>query len=321
MTASPCPDPQADPAAVQQALAWMVTLWSGETTAEERSAWERWRTAHPEHERAWQQVLQMEQRLQRVPATVARTALARAPVMSRRKALQALGLAVAAGGLGYANRDAVAWSPWLAEHRTGVGEWLALTLSDGTRVQLNTASAIDVRFDRRHRRILLRAGEILVDTAHDPAHRPFSVETAQGAVRALGTRFSVRQADALARVAVFEGAVEIRPQSEPEPLQVAAGRGVDFSRDHVELPVVADPNAVAWASRTLVAERMRLADFLVELGRYRRGVIRCHEAVADLIVSGVFPLGDTDRVLETVGRALPVRIDYTTRYWVAVAAR
>jgi len=66
---------------------------------------------------------------------------------------------------------------------------------------------------------------------------------------------------------------------------------------------------------------MRLADFLVQLSRHRPGVVRCDPAVAELVVSGVYPLDDTDRVLAALAQALPVRADYATRYWVTVRAR
>jgi transmembrane sensor len=35
-------------------------------------------------------------------------------------------------------------------------------------------------------------------------------------------------------------------------------------------------------------------------------------------ISGVFPLDDTERVLQAVARTLPVRLHYRTRYWVSV---
>ncbi|WP_370444251.1 hypothetical protein [Candidatus Burkholderia verschuerenii] len=53
---------------------------------------------------------------------------------------------------------------------------------------------------------------------------------------------------------------------------------------------------------------MRLADFLSEIGRYRRGVVRCDASIADLRLSGTYPLDDTDRVLAALAHALPVRI-------------
>ena len=63
---------------------------------------------------------------------------------------------------------------------------------------------------------------------------------------------------------------------------------------------------------------MRLADFVQELSRYRPGWLRCDPAVADLRVSGVFQIDDTDRALAAVAHALPVRVERRTRYWVTL---
>ena len=38
----------------------------------------------------------------------------------------------------------------------------------------------------------------------------------------------------------------------------------------------------------LLAQDMRLAELVGELGRYRPGVLRCHPGIADLRVSGAF---------------------------------
>jgi transmembrane sensor len=71
----------------------------------------------------------------------------------------------------------------------------------------------------------------------------------------------------------------------------------------------------------LYAEEMRLADMLAEVARYRSGVLRCDPAVAQLRVSGVFQLDDTDRILAVLAQTLPVRVDARTRYWVTVTSQ
>jgi transmembrane sensor len=66
---------------------------------------------------------------------------------------------------------------------------------------------------------------------------------------------------------------------------------------------------------------MRLADFLDELSRYRRGRLQCDARVANLLISGTYPLADSERILDMLERALPVRVQRFTRYWVNVQAR
>jgi transmembrane sensor len=99
---------------------------------------------------------------------------------------------------------------------------------------------------------------------------------------------------------------------------VHAGEQTQFSREAVETPRPADENADAWVRGQLVADEQRLGDFLAELDRYRRGVLRIDPQIASLRLSGVFPLADTDRILATLPSVLPVRVQWSTRFWVTV---
>lgn len=309
------------------ALMWQVTFWSGEVTADERKAFARWLDERPEHQAAWQQVQQMDHWLRALPGPAAGQAL-RAPAagLSRRKALGLLGALAGAGLVTYAGHDAPVWHRAVADHATGRGERRAITLADGTRVVLNSASALDVHLDAHQRRLWLRAGEVWIETAADPAARPFWVDTAQGTIQALGTRFTVRLVDDHARVNLFDGMLDLRPRTDAQAnanpaARLTAGQQAHLHHDAVTDLQAATQAAEAWVQGQLVAERMPLADFLAELGRHRPGVLRCDPVVARLIVSGVYPLDDTDRALDALARALPVRVQYATRYWVTVSAR
>lgn len=313
-----------DAAVVARAAAWMSRLWSGEASAADQAACAAWRAAHADHERAWQGLQVLQARFDDLPPAAARSALLAPAAARRRKVLRLLGLAAVGSGLTLALRETDTWQLAAAEHATATGEVREVELPDGTRLVLGTASAVDLRFTGRERRLILRVGEILVTTGHGPAagHRPFLVQTAQGTVRALGTRFSVRQEEAFSRVAVFEGAVEIRPGSpDAEALLLAAGQGASFSRETALPAAAVEDSAAAWTQGRLVAERMRVADFVAELSRYRPGVLRCDPAVADLRVTGVFSLRDTDRALANLSLGLPVEIIYRSRWWVTVRGR
>lgn len=312
-------------AADTAALEWQVTLWSGEVTPQEQDAFERWRMAKPEHERAWQQVQQMGLRLHAAPDAVASSVLRRGArpgrMPTRRKVLGGLGLLAATGGLAGLSMDTPPWRTALADLRTSPGERKHLFLPDGTRVAMNSGTAADVHFDPRERRLRLHAGELLVTTAHD-TRRPFVVETREGRVHALGTRFSVRRTAEAVIAQVFEGAVEVTPDGLPASvLRLAAGQQVRFNARHIDAPRAADPLSTAWERGLLVAQRWRLADVIAELSRHRGGVLRCDPAVADLVVSGVYPLDDTDVVLASLARVLPIQVRQASRYWVTVSAR
>ena len=314
------------PAVLQRAAEWMARLWAEDASAADADACAAWRAANPEHERAWARLQRFARQFEALPRDVARNALATAPrhAAGRRRALQLLGLIAAGGGTALLAHESGLWQRAASDYRTSVGETRAIVLADGTQVVLDTASAIDVRYGANERRIVLRAGAILVTSAHEtaPVYRPLLVATPQGTATALGTRFSVRVDDGESRVAVFQGAVALQPMQDGAPsLHLQAGQQAGYTRLEVQDVTNVENSAAAWADGSLVAERMRLDELLAELGRYRHGVLRCDEAIAGLRVTGVYSLRDTDRSLANLAASLPVQLVYRTRYWVSVGPR
>lgn len=314
-----------DPQVVRRATEWMARLWSGEASAADLAACEAWRAEHPDHERVWRKLQAVEQRFDSLPPTATRQALEPVPASpGRRTALKLLGLFAVTGSATLVARQTDGWALAASDHASGTGEVREIVLADGTRLVLGSASAVDVRFGPAERRVVLRTGEVFVATAHeaDGPFRPFRVQTAHGEVRALGTRFTVREQDAESQVAVFEGAVEVHPWARGAgTLRLDAGQGARFSDTTVSPPAAVGETSAAWTRGVLVAERMPVAEVLAELRRYRPGVLRCDPDVADQRVTGVFSLRDTDRALASLALALPVDVVYRTRYWVTVQAR
>ncbi|WP_286185585.1 FecR domain-containing protein [Acidovorax cavernicola] len=317
-----------DKAVAMQAAQWFFLLQSGEATAADHTRWSHWRAADPAHEAAWQRAEQVSGKFGMLPGALSMPVLGRTVRSDRRAAVKALAVLLTAAPAGWLAWRASPAREWLADHRTATGERRELHLADGTRIQLNTATAIDVAYGTTRRLVRLHAGEILIETApdavpsSDPGYRPFVVETAQGHLRALGTRFVVRQhADDRSHVTVLDGAVEIRPDDARNLTAVVrAGEQAMFSATAIGEITAASPDADDWSRGVLRARNMRLHDFLAELGRYRPGVLRCDPAVADLRVSGVFQLRDTGPVLDSLPQALPVDVLFRTRYWVTVVA-
>jgi len=315
------------PHVLDEAAEWLMRLHDSAATDDDRRACERWRQRHPDNARAWARAELLMNKLGGLPSALAMPSLSRPARTSRRAAvarLAALLATVPAAWLGWRFVHAHGWT---AQHHTSTGERRELLLSDGTRVTLNTASAIDVRFDAAQRLVVLRAGEILVATAPDTAaaHRPFRVQSGGGTMEALGTRFSVRQEEegGATRIAVLEGAVRISPAGGAAPRVLPAGQQGRFGAGGIDGAFTpADEADVAWTQGMLLADRMRLADFAAELSRYRPGALHCDAAVADLRVSGAFPVADTDRVLGMLVSTYPV--DAVTRlrgYWVTLVPR
>lgn len=312
------------PEVAEQAVRWLVDLRGGSPSEQTRQAWERWLREDPEHERAWQHIEAVNARLQAAPGALARMVVGAPAKAGRRRAVKLLIAAAAGGAAAWTAQDAQLVREWMADHRTRAGERRTITLADGSVVTLNGDSALDVRFDGQARVLRLVRGEILVATAADkaPRPRPFAVDTVHGRALALGTRFQARLESEATTIGVFEGAVELRPADRPDAvLIVPAGYQSNLRRDgHGRLEPL-EEGADAWLDGMLVARDMPLERFLAALSRHRPGRIRCAPEVAQLRVSGTYPLADTDRVLAALQRALPVRVQTFTRYWISVGPR
>lgn len=304
----------------RQAARWFVRL-QGNASAGDREACLHWRASHPDHERAWQLAELFHARFDDIPAEVGVPTLGRPESLDRRRTLKLLTTLIIAAPLGTFAYQSLPWREWSADQRTVAGERRELVLPDGTEVMLNTASAMDIRFDQRQRLLRLFAGEILVSTAADPEQRPLLVETAEGLLRPIGTRFNVRQLDGTTRIAVLEGAVQVSPAQATDSLRLDAGQQTDFSRTLITPAIALQRSTSDWTQGVLRVEKMRLADFAIELGRYRPGLLHCDPAVADWRISGVFQLNDTDQALAALARTLPVEIRSRSRYWVTITGR
>lgn len=324
--------PAVEPRVAREAAQRLMQLHSGDATPADWQALERWRTEDPAHEAAWQRAERVNQKLGLIPrrlgAPVLRQASQQASSADRRAMVKTLSLLIVAAPSAWVAYRHAPWQAWAADERTATGEQRTIALPDGSELTLNTASAIDVVFDAALRRVVLRTGEILVQTARDPAlaatgaARPFIVQSSEGHMRAIGTRFIVRQQKGQSRVAVLEGAVELRPKLAPEEAVImAAGHQTRLTATAIGPLQTLDPQAGIWAQGTLYADRMPLGDFCAELSRYRPGLLRCDPAVTHLHVSGAFQLRNTDDILDMLQETLPVRVAARTRYWVTLVAR
>lgn len=307
-----------------QAAEWFVLLQSGEATAADRRACDAWRARAPAHESAWQRALQVSQRAASVPPALGSPTLRRpqrAP--NRRDAARALALLMVAAPAGWLAWRTEPWARWTATHTTAMGERRTWTLADGSRIVLDTDSAVDVKFDSYQRLIHLRYGAIYIETAPDAAtqHRPFIVATEHGTARAIGTRFTVRQQAQRSQVAVLQGAVEVTARDSAAVQRLQAGEQATFDRDAIGPVEAAALGAGQWVRGVLAVDDMRLDAFVAELSRYRPGLLRCDPAVAHLRITGAFQLADTDAILLNLAHLLPVQVHFRTRYWVTIAER
>jgi transmembrane sensor len=312
-----------------QAIAWFTLTQSGDISEAELQQLRRWRQSDSEHERAWQRMAGLpgllKNRAQVLGNPVARSALQHTRYISgdRRQTLKILLGASLLGAVVWQGKDSHWLQRNLADLNTATGERRHYTLADGTQLWLNTSTAVDIRFTASERRIVLRYGEVDILTGSDPARRPMLVHTHDALLRPLGTRFTVRcdESGSGTLLSVSSGRVAAStPGSQGEQI-IEAGNQAYIGANGVSRSQPADPLSTAWIDGFIVAERMRLGDFVAQLSRYHSGILRCDPQVADLQLTGSYPLEDSERIFSLLEDSLPVSIQRRTRYWITVTKR
>ncbi|WP_339532333.1 FecR family protein [Pseudomonas mucidolens] len=299
---------------INEAARWLALLHDDAVTEIDRAALEDWCQLDPRHRVAYERMRALWGSLDELPAAPARQALSQAFTPHKPRYAARGAQAVALLGLlicGWAGLEHL--PVWMADQRTSVGERRQVLLADGSQLQLNSNSALDVKFDGHQREIELLQGEMWVEVAKD-AQRPFVVRTDQGTATALGTRFLVqRVADGSTRVTVIESSVAAKG-NHSDGVKVTAGN-MSVLRDGRAQPAqpVGNRDPAAWTRGLLTVDDQPLSEVLQTLARYRHGVVRFDpEALRGLRVSGVFKLDDTHAALATLADNLPIKVEYFT---------
>lgn len=311
-----------DQAQVDQAIEWLVRMRFSQPTARTEQRFRHWLQQHPHNIVAWQRVEAMSDELTGLPRELSRRTLdnSQRQRLGRRDTLKLLAVLSAAGGLAWTSREQLGLPALMADTRTATGEQRQFDTEDGSHIRLNTDSAIDLHFDAHQRLLTLVHGEMSLSAGQDS--RPLLVKTRDGLLGAAGARLLVRERADGTLLAVRQGEVSLYPGAAPDnapPHLARAGDALLFTaQGQLRRPDLhGDP--WAWSEGVLSVQRMPLGEFVAEVSRYRPGLIRCADAVAGLKVSGTYQLADTDQILALIAQALPVRIDYRTRYWVSVS--
>jgi transmembrane sensor len=300
---------------LDEAAEWLVRLQQ-DASEDNRRACADWQRQSPQHARAWVRAERLLGQLGSLPPALAMPALGRERALDRRRGLKQLAVLLAIAPVGLAAWRAQPWQDWSADQHTGVGEQRKLPLPDGSLLTLNTDSAVDITFTPAQRLVHLLRGEIFLDARADS--RPFLVTAREGRVHTREARFNVRQGDASTSVSVLHGHVEVTAL-QGSSQWLGAGDSVLLSSSSISAAPLS-PSPDAWTHGMLMADRMPLQTLLGELSRYRHGVLRCDPAVAQLAVSGAFPLLDSNLALSMLQSTYPLRIRRVTDLWITLSA-
>ncbi|MDI1334700.1 MAG: FecR domain-containing protein [Lacunisphaera sp.] len=322
-----------DPVTDEQAALWAARLDGSVLSAADRTALDAWLATDPAHRTALSAYCQfsadLEQQLPLIegikegPAENPTALTTAQPRPWLRRPLMA-GAALSAAA-------AVALVLWLGRTQaqfenmaTPVAQRSALTLVDGTRVELNAQTSLLVELDGRGRHVRLASGEAFFTVAKDAA-RPFTVETPAGAVRVTGTQFNVRTEPAMPfEVTVREGSVSARPAgangASPVPLALTAGDRLAGGLV-ARLSPAALENALAWRAGQLVFVDTPLDEALARFARYHGRGITATPAAAGKRIGGRHSLDDLDGFFAFLEAAMELKVTRNLNGTVLVSER
>jgi len=183
-----------------------------------------------------------------------------------------------------------------SSYATEVGEQLHTVLPDGSSVDLNTRSKVEVHYTADSRDIRLTHGEALFSVAKD-GRRPFRVINRDAVVRAIGTQFNVLQQQNRTTITVLDGRVAIAARKSTasmgalrQEMLVAAGHRAQVATDEIHQDVqLAPERAIAWKDHRLIFENETIGNVIAEFNRYnRRQIMLDDPALAGQRIDGVF---------------------------------
>jgi transmembrane sensor len=154
---------------------------------------------------------------------------------------------------------------------TELGEIRKVPLSDGSIVDINTSSILNVSLRPGARDVVLHQGEAWFEVAKDPA-RPFLVKAGEARFRAVGTAFSVRRMNEDAELLVTEGRVEAwLSGSDGGRVMIDAGSKILLGPDMPFRPASAPgeiERSLAWRSGQISLDGETLLEAANEFNRY-----------------------------------------------------
>jgi transmembrane sensor len=289
-----------------EAIAWLTRLRSPDG-AEDHETFQDWYAADPRHADIYDDVLgtwdstalaartpagEMPRRLDSKPDTRPRLRMAVAAVAALvLVVLSGVGLQ-RFGAFGPGRTDP-------AEVASRLGEIRTVTLTDGTRVTLDTNSALAIAYTAGERRLTLEHGRARFDVAHDPA-RPFVVTAGGGMIIAHGTLFDVDLQQHRVTVSLLRGSVEVRNEAAGQVGTARTGRLLKpgqrlelEQRTPTGSPVALRASETRWPSGMLSFEDAPLAEVVAAANRYNSvQIILADPAVEALRFTGTFAARD-----------------------------
>jgi len=211
-----------------------------------------------------------------------------------------------------------------SDYHTATGEQRLVTLTDGSRLLLNTDSAVGIEMTAAERRVTLLRGEAFFEVARAP-QRPFWVVAGDARARVTGTAFSVgRRSENVAvtvtvTVTVAEGRVETSTESHPEQITpLTPGESAHYRGARLSAKQTADiPRELAWRQGQMVFVQAPLTEVVAQINRYRPGrLIVTDRQLENRPITAVFNIDKLDDAVSALEQTFGIRARRIADYWV-----
>ncbi|MDD1014429.1 FecR family protein [Pseudomonas rubra] len=295
----------------QQALDWFTRLRASDLSAEERQAFEQWRLA-PENAQTYAEVELFWQQLE-LPAR-------RLHKIERRAAPRSWGGWAVAASILLISGLVMLQLPLLqrlnSDVATAVGERRQIQLADGSRLTLDSASAVDIDLRGPVRKLRLVQGQMFIEVTHDG--RPFVVDIDDAQVQVLGTRFSVSRGRDHDEVVLLKGKVEV--SSAGDKRMLAPGERVTLSGSRLDQVEKVDADRLlAWREGQLRVREVPLRQVLEQLAEYQGSrLLYIDEQVGRRRVSGSFNLDQAGSAIDALARTQNLNVSNLAGQWIIV---
>ncbi|WP_445117054.1 FecR family protein [Acinetobacter sp. WZC-1] len=304
---------------LEQAADWLLLMEENPLDEAQQAAFEQWKNSSAQHQRVWKRAEKIRQKLQQhsrqVPPSMARNILSQPslfnPFAGNLVIVLACGTVVAAMTAYIVHQQA-----WLADYRTPYGQQKNIELEDGTHISLNSKTAIDVQYTATQRNIILRSGEIYIETGKDHRHRPFRVLSQDGSMLALGTAFNVQQQQGHTIVTVTEHAVQVTTAQTQQQQMLQAGDMLMFTPRHFHPVQKMQFEQLLWRKGMVTVNRMSIAEFARIIERNYGVQVKIDpqfkpSALDQIEISGTYPINHLDRMINLLEDTYPIRIKKT----------
>ena len=297
-----------------QASDWIVRLQSDDLTQADGLAFDAWLDAAVENTLAYDQALGVWNAVgasaQDVVGQLAGAERRRARLGLGRRWMVGAGSLAAAAALLIAVLPPLISAPESQTYATANGQHQTVTLSDGTKVELNAETKLVVTLARDERRVVMGEGEAIFDVAAD-ADRPFTINTGHHVVRVVGTQFDVRNRGGRLAVTVAHGVVEVGPGPKGEPGRTYVLRpGQRLAIEGAGAPRLStiEPDvAFSWRTGRVVYREEPLSNVVADLNRqFEKPILIADPELGRTPISGVLVMDSQSEVIGRLALMLPI---------------